>query len=326
MKIGKRSSKKEKRAMSVSLYANLLFVVVELVMAMVTGSQAVLLDGVYDGVEFLMLLPSVFLISLLYQPSNEKYPFGHMQMETVFIVVKGIIMLSVTVGLIFNSIRTLITGGHSIDFGMVAWFELFAAVLGIAVTLYLMRKNKNMNSPLITVEMQGWKIDSMLSLGMTVAFFLPMLVRFDWMDKISPYLDSILTIVLSMIMLPEPIRTVFSGIRDLLLISPEEETVEEIKAIVEPIIKESNCTEIYYDIVRTGRKLWISAYITLNKDELSVRKFKNYQTRCIAALSEKYSDFYFELLPEIEPDVDDLKEIESKVLEAQFAESDVNEG
>ena len=121
MKIGKRSSKKEKRAMSVSLYANLLFVVVELVMAMVTGSQAVLLDGVYDGVEFLMLLPSVFLIPLLYQPSNEKYPFGHMQMETVFIVVKGIIMLSVTVGLIFNSIRTLITGGHSIDFGMVAF-------------------------------------------------------------------------------------------------------------------------------------------------------------------------------------------------------------
>lgn len=193
------------------------------------------------------------------------------------------------------------------------------------MTLYLVRKNKNMNSPLIAVEMQGWKIDSMLSLGMTVAFFLPMLVRFDWMDKISPYLDSILTIVLSMIMLPEPIRTVFSGIRDLLLISPEEETVEEIKAIVEPIIKESNCAEIYYDIVRTGRKLWISAYITLNKDELSVRKFKNYQTRCIAALSEKYSDFYFELLPEIEPDVDDLKEIESKVLEAQFNAADISE-
>lgn len=311
--------------MSVSLYANLLFVVVELVMAMVTGSQAVLLDGVYDGVEFLMLLPSVFLIPLLYQPSNEKYPFGHMQMETVFIVAKGIIMVSVTVGLIFNSIRTLLTGGHSIDFGTVAWFELFAAVLGIAVTLYLVRKNKNMNSPLIAVEMQGWKIDSMLSFGMTAAFFLPMLMRFDWMNKISPYLDSILTIVLSMIMLPEPIRTVFLGIRDLLLISPEEETVEEIKAIVEPIIKESKCTEIYYDILRTGRKLWISAYITLNKDELSVRKFKNYQTRCIAALSEKYSDFYFELLPEIEPDVDDLKEIESKVLEAQFAEVDENE-
>ena len=48
MRIGKKSSKREKKAMSVSLYANLMFVVVELVMAIVTGSQAVLLDGVYS--------------------------------------------------------------------------------------------------------------------------------------------------------------------------------------------------------------------------------------------------------------------------------------
>ena len=50
------------------------------------------MDAVYDGIEFCMLLPSVFLIPLLYQPSNEKYPFGHMQLETVFVVIKGITM------------------------------------------------------------------------------------------------------------------------------------------------------------------------------------------------------------------------------------------
>ena len=65
MGTGKRTSKREKRAMSVSLYGNLFFVVIELVMAIVTGSQAVLLDAVYDGIEFFMLLPSIFLIPLL---------------------------------------------------------------------------------------------------------------------------------------------------------------------------------------------------------------------------------------------------------------------
>lgn len=53
--------------MSVSLYGNLLFVVIELIMAIVTSSQAVLLDAVYDGVEFVMLLPSLFLIPFLYR-------------------------------------------------------------------------------------------------------------------------------------------------------------------------------------------------------------------------------------------------------------------
>ena len=311
MRIGKKTSKKEKKAMTVSLYGNLFFVILELIMAVATGSQAVLLDAVYDGIEFFMLLPSVFLIPLLYKPSNEKYPFGHMQMETFFLVIKGITMTAVTVGLISNSIHILLHGGRTVEFETVAWFELSACILGIAVTLYLRQKNKNMNSPIVTVEMEGWKIDSIISLGMTAAFLLPYLVPFAWFSKLTPYLDSIFTIILSMIMLPVPIKTVITGIRDLLLISPEEETVQEIKDIVEPIIRESNCSELSYEIVRTGRKLWISAYITLEKDELSLRRFKWLQNRCIVALAEKYSDFYFELLPEIEFNLDEVKELAS---------------
>lgn len=67
MHVGKNHKKREKSVMSVSLYGNVVFVVIELVMAIATGSQAVLLDAVYDGVEFFMLLPSVFLIPLLYR-------------------------------------------------------------------------------------------------------------------------------------------------------------------------------------------------------------------------------------------------------------------
>ena len=291
MKTGKKRSKKEKKAMNVSLYGNLFFVVLELVMAVITGSQAVLLDAVYDGIEFFMMLPSVLMIPLLYQPSNEKYPFGHMQMETIFLVIKGITMTSVTVGLIANSINILFHGGRVVDFGIVAWFELVACVLGIAVTIYLKRKNKNIKSPTVEVEMEGWKIDSIVSLGMTAAFFLPIIVPFPWFKSLVPYLDSLLTIILSVVMLPIPVKTVITGIRDLLLISPEEETVEEIKSLVEPIIQESGCSDCLYEIVRTGRKLWISAYITLDKDELSVRKFKMLQTRCIAALTKNIRTF-----------------------------------
>ena len=53
--------------MSVSLYGNLFFVIVEIVMAIYTSSQAVLLDAIYDGVEFCMLLPSLFLDSATLQ-------------------------------------------------------------------------------------------------------------------------------------------------------------------------------------------------------------------------------------------------------------------
>lgn len=300
MHVGKKMQKREKSAMSVSLYGNLVFVVIELMMALVTDSQAVLLDAVYDGVEFCMLLPSIFLIPLLYKPSNEEHPFGYMQIETIFVVVKGITMTAVTFGLIFNNINLMLHGGHIVSFHTVAGFELFACILGIIVTVYLYYKNKQMESPLINMEMQGWRIDSFISLGMTVAFLLPMLIPFNWFQHIVPYLDQLITIVLSLVMIPTPIHTVITGIRDLMLIPPEEETIDDIKETIEPIIGVYGHKNLYYDIVRTGRKLWISVYISFEKDIVSLSKFKQLQDQCIKVLASKYSDFYFELLPDIE--------------------------
>ena len=53
MHIGKKTLKREKSAMTLSLYGSLVFAIVEIGMAIFSGSQAVLLDAVYDSVEFL---------------------------------------------------------------------------------------------------------------------------------------------------------------------------------------------------------------------------------------------------------------------------------
>lgn len=298
MRKRKRSSKKEKSAMSLSLYGNLFFVIVELFMAIFTGSQAVLLDSVYDGIEFFMMLPSILMIPLLYKPVTEKRPFGYMQLETIFLVIKGITMTTVTVGLIANNINLILHGGRVISFGTVAYFELFACVLGVVVYLSLKRKNHHLNSPTIEVEMIGWKIDSVLSLGMTLAFFLPIWIPFPEFQAMVPYLDPMITVVLSMIMLPAPVKTVITGTRDLLLLPPEEETVQEIQETVEPILAELDGMKPYYNIVRTGRKIWVSVYAVFDRDTISLRHIDSVQARCILALAEKHSDFYFELLPE----------------------------
>lgn len=310
MHVGTKAQKKEKSAMSVSLYGNMFFVIIELIMAIYTSSQAVLLDAVYDGVEFVMLLPSIFLIPLLYKPSNEKHPFGYMQIESMFVVVKGATMAAVTIGLIVNNIEIMLHGGRTVSFGTIAWFELIACVIGISVSIYLRQKNKIVNSPLVEMEMNGWRIDSAASMGMALAFFAPVLLPSGPFERFIPYLDQIITIALSIFMIPTPIKAVISGLRDLFLIPPEEETVEEIKQTVEPILAAYGYQKLYYDIVRTGRKLWISVYITFDKDEVSLHRFKIVQNFCIQALAAVYSDFYFELLPEIE--FIDMKQTEAQ--------------
>ena len=294
------SRKNEKSALRISLTGNLIFVILELAVAIYTSSQAVLLDSVYDGVELLMIFVSIILVPLLYKPSNENHPFGYLQVETLFVVVKGIIMTAVTAGLIINNIQIIIHGGRHVSFSVIAWFELAAAILSVIFIAILSYMNRHLSSPVVTMEIQEWKIDTAASLGMTVAFFLPMFLHADWFRPLVPYLDQCIAIILSICMLPTPIHAVVTGLRDLFLLPPEEETVQNIKDIITPILDAYGYDKLYFDIVRTGRKLWISVYITFDRDEISISRFKIVQNFIIQALSKEYQDFYFELLPDIE--------------------------
>ena len=295
----KTKQKKERSAMSFSLFAGLFFALVEVIIALYTRSQAVLLDGFYDSVESVMIVISIGLIPLLYKPSNEKRPFGYLQVETLFVILKGCAMVTFTLGLIFNNIELVLSGGRHIPFGSIAYFELFAALLSIFVVSVLKRKNNKMSSPLVSIEIQEWKIDVVASLGMAAAFFCPLVFKGPLFENIMPYLDQLIAIVLSLCMLPTPIRAIITGLRDIFLLAPEEETVEEIRSIIDPLLSSYGYDDVYYDIVRTSRKFWISAYVSFDKDLISISKLADLQTKIIIALGKHYADFYFELLPEI---------------------------
>ena len=73
MHVGKKTLKREKSAMTLSLYGSLVFAIVEIGMAVFSGSQAVLLDAVYDSVEFFMMLPSIF--GYLIHNSQKNLPY-----------------------------------------------------------------------------------------------------------------------------------------------------------------------------------------------------------------------------------------------------------
>ena len=209
-------------------------------------------------------------------------------------------MATVTFGLIFNNIHLMPHGGHIVSFHTIAGFEMFACILSVIVTIYLRIKNKNLHSPLITMEPQGWQIDSVISLGMAFAFLLPLMIPFAWFDRVTPYLDQIITILLSVIMIQTPVRTVITGIRDLMLIPPEEETIEDIK--------DRRTNHRYLRAQKSILRYCKNRKKTLDQRlhhirqryRIAVKNLKHLQDKCIKALAQKYPDFYFELRPDIE--------------------------
>ena len=120
------------------------------------------------------------------------------------------------------------------------------------------------------MEIEGWKIDGIVSFGLTIAYLSPFLVHFKLFQGLTPllpYLDQVFTILLSVYMIREPAASVLNSIRDLCLIPPEEETVEEIKEILEPYLADLSYDSLYYEIVRKAENS--GSALTSNQAKMS---------------------------------------------------------
>lgn len=290
----------EKRALRVSMFGSIFFVIAECLMALSTTSQSILMDAIYGAADLIMIIVSLKIIPLLYRPMTEKHPFGFSQAEAIFITIKGSMLTAVTVGLVLNNIQIMLSGGNHIEFSLVAVFELVAAMICGGILIAMIMLNKKLDSLIVHTEINAWIIDTVASFGLAAAFILPAVIHADWMTKLIPYLDQVVAITLSALILPVPIKTVISGLRDLFLLAPDDELVNRIKEIGEQVLGPYFLEQTVYDVIKTGRKIWISIYFKSPSDTLSVSLIIRAHKELESELKKEYPDLYVELIPEFE--------------------------
>ena len=112
----------ERIALKMSLGAGVLFILAELLMAILSKSLTVLMGSIYNASGLIMILYSLKLVPLLYKPVSEKQPYGYSQVESLFIAIKGFVLASVTVALVVNNVQLMLHGGRDIPFTQIAYF------------------------------------------------------------------------------------------------------------------------------------------------------------------------------------------------------------
>lgn len=80
---------------------------------------------------------------------------------------------------------------------------------------------------------------------------------------IVPYFDQIIAVTVMIFMLPESAKILWGAIRDIFLFSPEEDFVDEIKELCNPVLKEYDFVPVFYNITKTGRHLWVAVYFQI---------------------------------------------------------------
>ena len=290
----------EKLILKISFTGSFLLLIAEIVMAFVSRSQAIIMDCLFDVADIIMLGPFMMLVPLLYQPVTEKRPYGFSQVESLFLIVKYGILIVFTVKLVVDNVRLLMSGGHHINAGAVAIFEMTMAVLGLAMYLILRHMNKKLSSPTTKADLCMWRIDALSTFGVGVAFIVQIILQGTSFRWIAPYIDPLIALTMAVILIREPIVMFAESIKNLILFAPKKEIVDDIRQKAYEALKKYKYDIEFLDIIKTGRKIWIEVYITPEADLVSISNLKRAHDEIIGEISQLYDNVYLEIIPEIE--------------------------
>ena len=281
--------KTENKILRLSLGGTITFTVFEIIASFVLGSKTVMTDGIFDLFDLLLLLPMFILVPFLYKPVSEKKPYGFSQIESLLVLV--------VINMITNNITVLLHGGHTVNATNVLIYEASLCVCCIIMYLVLHYLSRNYSSMIIKSELYLWKVDIVSTLGISVAFLFQIFLTHSPINFIIPYIDSSVAIIVALFLVKEPIVQIIKNLKELVLFSPDQQIMDEIREVVNKDISNYEYSLDFLDVTQTGRKTWIEVYVKSKNDTIKIKDFKKIQEHITKDLIDKFDQIYVEIVP-----------------------------
>jgi predicted Co/Zn/Cd cation transporter (cation efflux family) len=303
MNTGKKFTKEEieKKVLRLSFIGSCLLSGSEILMAIVLRSYAVMLDGIFDSAELVMMGPFLVLVPLLYKPVNERHPYGYSQVESFFLIIKYSVLLTLMLLLINTNVHVIMSGGNRVNPSMIAVYEMLLGAASVFMYLMLAHISRKYESPTVHAELYLWKTDIVGSCGIAVAFLAQYVLGDTVLAAFAPYMDSAVAIVMSVLLLREPVSEIVRGFKQMLLFSPPEDVMRRVHEVVNKNLEGLPYRATFIDVIQTGRKTWIEVYLKENLDTslIDVRHWTKMREYVIEDLKDDFDQIYVEFIPDL---------------------------
>lgn len=253
----------EQKALRISIVGYLLLGILAIIFALYSQSEAILLDGFFNFVSFVMSIVTLHVAKLLLRPPEERFQYGYMPFEPFVNTVKGLILFIVCGIALVSSVDALIDGGRALSAVPALIYSIIATAGCITVLLVQKRIARGTDSPLLDLDIRSWKISAVISSAVACGFITAVILDRTGFSHVVPYIDPLMVVILVAAMIRMPISAVKEGIIDLLLGAPEGSLQKEIRGRIEKAIAEYSMERHVIRMVKVGRHVFVTTVIVV---------------------------------------------------------------
>ena len=288
----------EEKALKRSMVGAFLLAIWGIVMASVSGSSVILLDGMFNLISGIMSFFSIEITRLIYGKATREYPLGYFAFESLIVLAKGASILVLLLMALYSNIEVLLSGGREPVLGLLSIYVALA-VLGCVVLYWTSRRGlKQTGSEILQAETQAWLVNAVVSGAIGIAFGITMLLKGTPVGWIDRYIDQILVIILSLFFVKDPLMLIKSGVKELLLAAPQQRYVKPFEEKLLPLKDQLYARDLAVEIIKTGRRLWLTVRFDPMEDEIRVNDFMQVKAKLSQIAREVYENTDTEVILE----------------------------
>jgi predicted Co/Zn/Cd cation transporter (cation efflux family) len=202
----------EQRSLGVAHWANLIMALAGVFTAWLANADALLVDGLYSGVNFFSSLIAAKVGESVMRPWDKTRPFGYYADEALYVTFRSMVLLGI---LLFAAVAAIadimayLSGNTppAIGFGKVVGYSILMMAICLAMA-YLHHHNwvkTHRHSDILKTETRAAIIDGILSAGVGLAFGLAPLLAGTPLRGLLPITDSIVVLILVAIIIRQPV-------------------------------------------------------------------------------------------------------------------------
>jgi cation diffusion facilitator family transporter len=259
-------SKQEASALKLSAWGALGMAILGIIFGMITPSDAILLDGFFSLINFVMAGATLWVSWLLQQPEDDYFQFGYDNFEPLVNLIKGFVITILSLFALLEAINALLNGGRPINTGLAVIYAIIAAGGCLIIALFQINIAKKTNSPLVRVDAKNWLIDGILSLTLGLAFGIVVFIKNTHAEWFLDYIDPTIVIVLVLITISIPIKIIISNLKIFLFAAPNSEQRKRIKQLFTEAIIEIKYERYWLRMTQLGRNFYLHIYFKISPD------------------------------------------------------------
>jgi cation diffusion facilitator family transporter len=230
-----------------------------------TGSQAIIFDGMYSFVDVVPTIVSLVVVKLIAQGSSHRFQYGYWHLEPLVAVLRDSILVVACIYAAVDAVNNLASGGSDVSYGMAAMWTGALSIIGIAMTVYLGRQAKVLQSPMLRIDSRSWLVSACLSLALVIGFGIALGLHGTRFEGWVPYLDAIALLVIALAMLPVPLIGLWRSLSDVLQVAPDELDAQ-VHTVMKSIVSERAFVDYSSYVAKVGRARFVEIHVLVTAD------------------------------------------------------------